>query len=194
MVFTDFQTELNMSSAQREVFQSFIENDCTVFRGARAIGKTFLLGAFYCYLKSNFPNYRVAVLAPTVRQTKMVVNEVNKLGYTYNIVSLENFNFTNYDVVLVDEAAHVDSKVIDVLMTLFLNGVYKKLIFCCSGYYSFSNFLRIEYFANMLENGAVITRNYMNSYYDPILIDEAKKLMSENDFRMEYMAEVIWCR
>jgi hypothetical protein len=191
----DFKGLIELVPCQFEVFQAMLENDYVVFRGARAIGKTFLLGTFYSYLARFFPEDKVGILSPTVRQVKMVVREINKLGCRYDLKSLEELDFTNYDVILVDEAQALDAIYLNRLVGLVLKGQCKKLIFCCSGYYTFNKFLGVEHVISGCENSIIINKTYQDlpvGFIDIKNINEARNCMSDDEFRMEYLAEVVW--
>lgn len=179
---------------QFEVFKYMLEKDYVVFRAGRSLGKTFLLALFYCYMKRWFPEKKVGVCSSTSTYPRLVLAEIKKLGYACDTKPLDKFEFNDYDMIVVDEAQSLSSEYIDILYTAVESKTHDKLIFCCNGYKTTNNFLKLEHLISQEPNSKILVKGYDSApvnWFDPELMQEAKQIMTKEDFDMEYLAKIV---
>lgn len=190
-----FNRHVDLTPFQMEVFKEMLRRDYLVFRGARRTGKTFLLSLLYSFVAAMFRDIKVGVISPSVRETKAVNTEINKFGFNYDVCSVSEFQFDAYDIILVDGASRLAEMYLNKLVYLIQNKKCKKIIFTSNGYYSFNNFLPLEYLVKQQENSNVIVKNYKDvpdNFHAFDSIKEAMKIMSEDEFKQEYLAEIVY--
>lgn len=76
---------VDLASIQRIVFEDMWFKNYSITVAGRGVGKTFLLGLLSALSCMLYPGYRVGLIAPVFRQSKMIFHEVEKL---YNRSSL----------------------------------------------------------------------------------------------------------
>jgi len=70
---------IDLAEIQRVVFEDMWFKNYVITVAGRGFGKTFLLGALAALSCMLYPGYRVGLIAPVFRQSKMIFSEVEKL-------------------------------------------------------------------------------------------------------------------
>lgn len=70
---------VDLAPIQRLVFRDMWFKNYVIAVCSRGFGKTFLLGTLACLSCLLYPGYRVGLIAPVFRQSKMIFSEVEKL-------------------------------------------------------------------------------------------------------------------
>lgn len=70
---------VDLAPIQRVIFEDMWFRDYTLSVCSRGLGKTFLLGTLAALSTLLYPGYRVGLVAPSFRQSKMIFAEVEKL-------------------------------------------------------------------------------------------------------------------
>ena len=70
---------VDLAPIQRAVFEDMWFKNYVIAVCSRGFGKTFLLGTLACLSCLLYPGYRVGLIAPVFRQSKMIFSEVEKL-------------------------------------------------------------------------------------------------------------------
>jgi len=70
---------IDLADIQRVVFEDMWFKNYVITVAGRGFGKTFLLGALSALSCMLYPGYRVGLIAPVFRQSKMIFSEVEKL-------------------------------------------------------------------------------------------------------------------
>ena len=70
---------IDLADIQRVVFEDMWFKNYVIAVAGRGFGKTFLLGALSALSCMLYPGYRVGLIAPVFRQSKMIFSEVEKL-------------------------------------------------------------------------------------------------------------------
>ena len=70
---------VDLAPIQRVVFRDMWFKNYVIAVCARGFGKTFLLGTLAALSCMLYPGYRVGLIAPVFRQSKMIFSEVEKL-------------------------------------------------------------------------------------------------------------------
>jgi len=70
---------VDLAPIQRVVFEDMWFKNYVIAVAGRGFGKTFLLGTLACLGCLLYPGYRVGLIAPVFRQSKMIFSEVEKL-------------------------------------------------------------------------------------------------------------------
>jgi len=70
---------VDLAPIQRIVFQDMWFKNYVITVAGRGVGKTFLLGLLSTLSCMLYPGYRVGLIAPVFRQSKMIFSEVEKL-------------------------------------------------------------------------------------------------------------------
>ena len=70
---------IDLADIQRVVFEDMWFKNYVITVAGRGFGKTFLLGALSALSCMLYPGYRVGLIGPVFRQSKMIFGEVEKL-------------------------------------------------------------------------------------------------------------------
>jgi len=197
---------IKFTSSQQEVLKDIHSCDRAIEFMCRGGGKTFLIGVKLSEWCNSFRGFRIGVCTPTVLQTNMVFSETKRLNphavvnktkkglifkhYKVNS-TVEYFKEKDcglYHAVLVDEAQSVPKETIDLI-----DKYAKVAIFMSVGVYD-SNHMAIM--AKRYSNESKMVRHtsytaFPNDFYDSEYIEEAKRIMSNSEFRMEYEAMIV---
>ena len=70
---------IDLAPIQRLIFEDMWFKDYVIVVTGRGVGKTFLLGALSSLSCLLYPGYRVGLIGPVFRQSKMIFSEIEKL-------------------------------------------------------------------------------------------------------------------
>jgi len=78
--------KVDLAPIQRVVFEDMWFKNYAIVTAGRGVGKTFLLGLLSTLSCMLYPGYRVGLIGPVFRQSKMIFSEVEKLYSRSNIL------------------------------------------------------------------------------------------------------------
>jgi len=212
---SDFKIDL--AHPQKVVFDVMLNLNYAVFRLPRGGGKDFLLSIYALLYACSNSESVVTVVSPSYRQSKFVFEELCKLIFRYNLSELllveptvsfgECFlDFKNKarvrfapcggyylnssdDVVLISESNHMPLEFMVELVDSIERGHSKKVFLMSTGYRVDSYMSKIEAHPSF-SICAFGCKSFPEGFYDQSNIDEAKKILTKDEFDMEYNAKV----
>ena len=202
---------INLATPQNVIFNSMLNLNYATFRVSRGAGKDLLLAMYAMLYAASEPESRVLITTPTIRQAKMTFNSLNVVRKYFQDATFEPhissdvcfLQFknesridarteydTDSDVVLVNEADSMPEQQLLKLMVGVENGDLKKAFLMSTGYYDYNHMNKIEAH-ECFSPHAFGYKSFPSGFYDQANIDEAKKLLSVDEFDMEYNAKVV---
>ncbi len=202
---------INLAAPQNVIFSSMLNLNYAKFRVPRGGGKDLLLAMYAMLYAELEPKSRILMTTPTTRQARMAFSLLDVVRSTSDNKYFKDAVYSfrqdvkfkngsridvgtkyddNSDVVLVNEADTMPEEQLSKLVLGVENGDLKKVFLMSAGYYDYNYMNKIEAH-ECFSAHAFGYKSFPSGFYDQENIDEAKKLLSADEFDMEYNAKVV---
>lgn len=123
------ETGRTLDDSQRAAVIKSVSNQVSIITGGPGVGKTTTLDVVIRYLE-RFEKKKIKLLAPTGRAAKRMSEQTGKDAYTIHrcVLSLNDDEFIDADVVIVDEMSMVDQSVMCMLLEALKEGTMLILV------------------------------------------------------------------